>query len=221
MIRTPSVSLAFKKLDVADKVVFGATVGAGIENNVSTFATPDVSVVDLLAANNTLSGAAQEAASGDHQKKALMDEAEKAWEITYSLEAAYIDRISKGVVSIIELSGYKPTTSIINRLAIPGSAIIKNAKPNTAIGSIHAEVENDETVKNYLYIISTTNAVPVLRNNQFLMSDNPTVIAVVSDGHRKIDCNNLPSRTDVYLTIIAQNAAGSSVPSSPISLRVP
>lgn len=41
----------------------------------------------------------------------------------------------------------------------------------------------------------------------------------ISDAHRRVDFYNLASRTDIFLSVAAQNSAGISVPSVPIAIR--
>jgi hypothetical protein len=221
MIRKSSVSRSFKDLSIPEKLVFGASVASGIQNNPLVFATPDVPVADLLTINGTLTSDAQAAGSGDHQKISAMHETEKIWETTYDSEADYVDRIANNVISIIELSNYEPTASETRPSANPDSPVIKNAEGNKIPGNIQVGVQRDDNAKHYLYIISSSNALPVLTNNQLLFANNPTVLAIISDSHRKINFYNLPSRTDVYLTIIAFNSVGASASTTPLSLRVP
>ncbi len=56
-------------------------------------------------------------------------------------------------------------------------------------------------------------------NNEFSFTANPNVVAFISDAHRKIDFNNLPSGATLYLSVAAQNNAGTGVPSAPVAIK--
>jgi len=220
MIRTPGVSMDFKKITIADKIVFGNNVVVALAANVPTFAVPDVPLATLTALTTTLSNAAQAAAGGDHQKIATMHAAEKTWETTFGTEAKYVDRIANGTQATILLAGFVATSSQTTIAAVPAIAHISKGVANATMpGSIHVEVDFDATAKNYLCIVSSTNAPIVLNGNQFILANNPTVIAFISDSHRKFDFSGLPSRADVFVSVVAQNSTGSAAPSSPLSLR--
>jgi len=90
---------------------------------------------------------------------------------------------------------------------------------NAAPGSVHVEVKFQHGVKNLLYFFSQTNTPIIFENGEFSFVANPTVVSFISDTHRKVDFNNLPSGANLFLSIAAQNNAGTSVPSAPIAIK--
>jgi hypothetical protein len=219
MIRTPSVSLEFKQLTIPQKTVFGQNVHDQILANVAIFVTPDVPVATLLAKNDALSNTADAAEGGEHSKVAEMHEAERDWDTTFDTEAHYVDRIANGNETIILKSGFHATKSETTPASIPDVPDVKEPKVNPLPGSIHVEVEHQQGVKHYLYFVSTSNTPINLENNEFSLAQNPDVVGFISDNHRKVDFNNLSSGTTLYLSVAAQNTAGTGAPSSPIAIK--
>ena len=187
--------------------------------NAVTFPTPDVALATLQTTNDTLSDTANAAESGDHAKVAAMHAAEKDWDTTFETEAHYVDRIANGDEATILLSGFQATKSETTPATIPGVPEVKEPKVNPIHGSIHVEVEYNQGVKNYLYFVSTSNTQVNLDGHKFTVAQNPDVIAFVTDSHRKVDINDLPSGTELYLSVAAQNTAGIGAPSSPIAIK--
>lgn len=219
MERTPSVSLAFKQLSIPEKIVFGQNVHDQLTANAAIFVTPDVPLATLQTKNDTLSDTAEAAEGGDHAKVAAMHEAERDWDTTFDTEANYVDRVANGNETIILQSGYSATKSETSPATIPEVPEVKEPKVNPAPGSIHAEVEFQQGVKNYLYFVSTSNTPINLENNEFSLTQNPDVVGFISDNHRKVDFNNLASGATLYLSVAAQNTAGIGAPSSPIAIK--
>ena len=219
MERTPSVSLAFKKLSIPEKGVFGQSVADGLTANAVIYITPDVPIATLQSTNDTLLDTANAAESGDHAKVAAMHAAEKLWDTTFETEAHYVDRIANGDEATILLSGFQATKSETTPATIPGVPEVKEPKVNPIHGSIHVEVEYNQGVKNYLYFVSTSNTQVNLDGHKFTVAQNPDVIAFVTDSHRKVDINDLPSGTELFLSVAAQNTAGIGAPSSPIAIK--
>lgn len=219
MIRKPHVSLDFKMLSIPEKIVFGQNVHDEMLANIATFAIPDVLLATLLTDNNSLKTSSVEARSGDHQKVAAMYAAEKTWDTTFGLEADYVDRISNGAEEVILLSGYKATKSETSPSLIPAAPVVLDLSANALPGSIHVEVEFQQSVKNYLYICSSDSTPVIFKNNELSITGNTKVVGIISDNHRKADFYSLPSRTDIYLSVVAQNSAGLSTPSEPIAIK--
>ena len=219
MERTPSVSMAFKRLSIPEKIVFGQNVTDKMIENAATFTNPDLATATLQSTNDNLSGKAEAAESGDHQKVAAMHAAEKDWDTTFGTEAEYVDRIANGNEEIILLSGFQATKSETSPASISDAPVVKELKVNPLPGSVHVEVEYEQGVKNYLYFLSSADTPIDLENNEFSFSKNPAVVGFISDKHRKVDFNNLPSGTTLYLSVIAQNNAGSSDPSANMAIK--
>ncbi|MFC2093578.1 hypothetical protein ACFLSV_06730 [Bacteroidota bacterium] len=219
MIRIPSVSLDFKRLSIPEKTVFGQNVFEQMTANAAIFVTPDVALATLQSKNDTLADTAEAAEGGDHAKVAAMHAAEKDWDTTFSTEADYVDRIANGNETIILQSGFHATKSETTPASIPDVPDVKEPKVNPLPGSIHVEVEYHQGVKNYLYFVSTSNTPINLENNEFSLAKNPDVVGFISDNHRKVDFNDLTSGATLYLSVAAQNTAGTGAPSSPIAIK--
>lgn len=220
MIRPSHCSLAFKDLPIAAKTLFGPGVYNGIGNNSKVFANPTVQPADLQAANDDLISKAQLAAGGDHGLVAAMHDSENAWEVIYGSAALFVDTVAQGTEATIRLGGFEPTDTEIPDVTNPLAATIKVLKVNAALGSFHVELFSMMHVAGFLYIVSTTAAVPVFVNNQFLLSANPTVIAMIADTHRKVDFYNLPASQTFYLSIVAFNTAGMGAVTQPVLIKV-
>lgn len=220
MVRTPHVSLAFQKLSIPEKIIFGRNVVSRMTSNVATFATPDVALSVITTLTNTLESAASSAATGDHQKVADMHNAEKTWDTTMVTEAHYVDRIANGNTSTILMSGYEHTPSeTVSTVNPPAPENIKIKVGNTS-GSVHIECDPMHAVNGYIYII-TNNSAAINRNvNTFPMAVNSHIVAMVIDTHRKVDLTLLPSGTQLYLTIMAFNTAGIGDGTLPAAFKV-
>ena len=219
MIRTPSVSMDFKRLSIPEEIVFGQNVIDQMTANAAIFVTPDIPLATLQTVNDDLATAAHEAEGGEHAKVAAMREADKIWDTTFGTQADYVDRIANGNETIILKSGYNATKSETTPASIPNAPVVKEAKVNALPGSVHVEVEYQQGVKNYLYFFSSTDAPINLERYEFSLAQNPYVIGFISDNHRKVDFNNLTSAVSLFLSVAAQNSAGVSEPSSPMSIK--
>ena len=219
MIRKPSVSMEFKRLSIPEQIVFGQNVHDQMLANAVIFIDPDVPLATLLSVNDDMATKAEEAESGDHSKVAAMRAADKVWDTTFGTQAEYVDRIANGNETIILKSGFTATKSETTPASIPNAPVVSELKVNSLPGSVHVEVEYQQGVKNYLYFFTSTDAPINLENNEFSLAQNPGVIGVISNSHRKVDFNNLTSGATLYLSVVAQNTAGVSNPSATMAIK--
>jgi len=219
MTKKPAVSLEFKNLSIPQEIIFGQKVINDLTANAATFATPDVPIATLQTRNDDLQTAANEAAGGDHAKVQAMYAADRDWDTAFGAEADYVDRIANGAEATILLSGYKATKSETVPASIPAAPDVTVSKVNAAPGSVHVEVKFQQGTRTYIYFFSSTNAPIVLAENEFSFTVNPAVVSFITDNHRKVDFNNLPSGANLFLSVAAQNNAGTSVPSAPIAIK--
>ena len=219
MIRTSSVARDFKKLGIPAKIVFANNVSQLMTTNAAKFNNPDVAITALNGLITALSGAAQAAEGGDHQKIVAMHTAEKKLETALETEADFVDRIANGDVPTILLSGFKATVSQTQPSVAPsvvtGIKITSSQQP----GAIHVESDPNNSVWAYIYLVSTTANAISLDGGQFNFQKNPAVISFITDTHRKVDFTGLPSGQSLFLTIIALNTAGIGPANAPISFR--
>lgn len=219
MNRTSSVSHDFKNLAIPEKIVFGNNVTSMMTTNAAKFTNPDVPITALGVAVTTLSGSAQAAEGGDHQKVVAMHVAEKKLEMLLETQANYVDRIANGDVATILLSGFKATASQTQPAVKPGVVTGIKITSSQQPGAIHVESDANNSVWAYLYLVATTANAIALDGNQFNLQKNPAVISFITDTHRKIDFTGLPSGQSLFLTIIALNTAGVGAPNAPVSFR--
>lgn len=219
MVRTPSVSMDFKRFSIPEEIVFGQNIIDQMTANAVIFTTPDVPLATMQTVNDNLADTAEDAESGDHAKVAAMHAADKEWDTTFGTQADYVDRIANGNETIILQSGFNATKSETTPASIPNAPVVTEAKVNALPGSVHVEVEYQQGVKNYLYFFSSSDSPIDLENHEFSLAQNPGVVGFISDNHRKVDFNNLPSGTTLYLSVAAQNTAGISVPSSSMAIK--
>ena len=219
MIRKPAVSMDFKKLSIPEEIVFGQNVCDQMLANALIFPTPDVPIATLQTVNDDLATTAHEAEGGDHSKVAAMYAADKVWDTTFGTQADYVDRIANGSETIILQSGFHATKSETTPASIPSTPVVTEAKVNALPGSVHVEVEFQQGVKNYLYFFSSADTPIILENDELSLAQNPGVVGVISNSHRKVDFYNLPSGATLYLSVAAQNIAGISIPSSTMAIK--
>jgi len=100
-----TVILDFIRISVPDKVGRGNNT-TGLMTGNPNFLTPDVPLGDLADATELLNRSYLAALGGGKQNKALMHQAEKAWEQLMRDQAKYVDRIAKGDVAIILSAGF-------------------------------------------------------------------------------------------------------------------
>ena len=100
-----SVIFDFIRISILNKVGRGKGVIDGMRGN-PKFPTPDVALDDLEEATNLLERTHIAASGGDKTNKALMHQAEKAWDQLMRDQAMYVDRIAKGDHAIILSAGF-------------------------------------------------------------------------------------------------------------------
>ena len=221
MERKPHVSLEFKRLSIPEKTVFGKNVYEQMLGNVGTFDNPDVKLDDLLEFNKVLFDAAEAAKTGDFAKVAAMHTAEKAWDAAYTTEAHYVDRKAHGQKDIILLSGFKATTSETKPAQKCAAATGIKAQANlTTAGAVHIECDVIHGATAYIYIITSDQGNLNFKNNQIDLSKNPNMVMAMVDTHRKVDFQELPGGTPLWLRIVGVNSVGLGEMSQPLGFKV-
>lgn len=220
MKRKPKVSLAFKRLSVADKISFGGNVHSEMSKNSSVFTDPDISMDDLSACVEDLSKANDEAQSGDHNKIAVLHEKEKAFDTTFTTEASYVDRKANGLESTILLSGFKATTSETKKTQPCEAPENVQAEANAKVlGAAVASCDVVEDADAYVYCFSTS-ATPIVVTNGFISKENnPDLVGMAIDTHNKLAVTGLPSRSTLYITIFGVNRTGFGAGNTPVAFR--
>ena len=100
-----SVIFDFIRISILSKVGRGKGVIDGMRGN-PRFPTPDVALDDLEAATDQLERSHVAASGGDKTNKALMHQAEKAWDKLMRDQALYVDRIAQGDHAVILSAGF-------------------------------------------------------------------------------------------------------------------
>jgi hypothetical protein len=208
----------FKQLTIPQKIVFGNNVVSQMTTNAGTFATPAVGVTVLQKITGQLQSNAADAAGGDHQKVAVMHSTEKNWDNLFGQQAVYVDSIAQGDVSIILLSGFKATKNESTPSGEPEVVKIIKLVPNAKAGSIYLEIDSMVRGTVFMYFVCSDAAKIVMVNNELSIAGNPTLLAFITDTHRKVNFNNLPSRATVYVSVAAFNSAGFGEVSAPVAV---
>jgi len=222
--RIAKVSLDFIEDTPTQKGIIGANVIAKMTENAIDFPSPDVSIADLVWANEDLKTRTQQAVNGDIQKIEERDASEKVWNTKFRKQALYVERISSGDKVLIAKSGYKHTDTEVSPKGKPVAGELE-AWGNKAKGSIHAEVNPIANTKGIVFIASNqpiNNNSLVVKNNQLKMSgNNNTEMEAILGTKRKVDFQGLVSGTTYYIAAIAFNAAGAGDISNVIDVTAP
>jgi hypothetical protein len=209
--RIAKVSLDFIELTPTQKGMFGINVIQEMTGHPLVFPTPDIPLATLESVNETLIGKIQQAMSGDKEKIAERDAAEKVWDTNFRKQAEYVQRIASGDKVIIIQSGYHHTDTEAEPVAPPDAAVL-SAWGNKTPGSIHAEIEPIAKIKGILFIASPQPLAGDLKviNNQVKMSASVTDTEGRLTTKRKVDFEGLVSGTRYYIAVITFNATGTS-----------
>ncbi len=210
MERIARVSFDFLQFPPIQKGMFGDNVIAEMTEHSSVFGTPDVSIVDITAANNLLKSKTQQALSGDKVKIQERDEAEKAWDVKFRKEAEYVQRIASGSKLIIAQSGYHSTDTEVHPVAVPVQAQI-DAWANKGKGSgIHVEMKPLADCRGFVFIIanqSITNFASI-KGDVVKLRDLNAIIDAKFTTKRKVDFDELNSGQNYYVSAFGFNASG-------------
>jgi hypothetical protein len=100
-----NVVFDFIRIPILSKVGRGKDIVDGMKGN-PRFPSPDVALDDLEEATGQLERTHVAASGGGKTNKALMHQAEKAWDQLMRDEALYVDRIAKGDHAVILSAGF-------------------------------------------------------------------------------------------------------------------
>jgi hypothetical protein len=209
--RPAKVSYDFIDLTPTQKGIFGLNVITEMTDHPTVFPTPDIPLATLENVNNDLMLKTQQALSGDKEKIAERDAAEKVWDSNFRKEALYVERIAGGDKLIIVQSGFHSTDTEVEPVAPPEAAVL-SAWGNKTPGSIHVEIEPVAKIKGILFIASAQPLAGNLQviNNQMKLSTNITDNEGRLTTKRKVDFEGLVSGTRYYIAAITFNASGTS-----------
>lgn len=210
MERTAKVSFDFIDYNPTDKGMFGDNVYAEMNEHSSVFPTPDVPMLELKAANDTLKTKTQEAMSGDKVKIQERDAAEKVWNGKFRKEGEYVQRIASGDKLVIAQSGYHSTQTEVHPVHEPLQAEL-SAWGNKGKGSgIHAEIKPLAQVRGIVFVISTKPATDfaTIKGDVLKLKDMSAVVDIKLTTKRKVDFTDLISGQTYHVTALGFNATG-------------
>jgi len=209
--RKAKVSYDFLQLTPTQKGMFGNNVIAELTEHGAEFPTPDIPIAQLTAVNDDLKTKTQQAMSGDKEKIAERDAAEKVWDTDFRKEAEYVQRVSAGDKVLIVKSGYHSTDTEVEPVAEPAAAEL-SAWGNKTPGSIHAEIEPVTGIKGILFIASPNPLSGDLKviNNQVKLASNVGDTEARLTTKRKVDFEGMVSGTRYYIAALTFNATGTS-----------
>jgi len=187
-----SVIFDFIRIPILSKVGRGKGVIDGMRGN-PRFPTPDVALADLEEATNLLERTHVAASGGGKTNKALMHQAEKAWDKMMREQAMYVDRIAQGDNAVILSAGFsisktpapakRPEFSVVLGEK-PGSVILhcKAIKGAYAYVWQKCKVTLAETEADWTYAKATGRATAVLEDLTPVTKYWFRVAAVLAEG---------------------------------------
>ncbi len=221
MRRQQEVSLAFKRLSIPQKVVFGENIINQMTVAAVTFPTPPVSLSLLARTNVSLRDAAAAAQTGDREKVALMHQAEQKWDDDFDAVAHYVTDIARGAEPTILLSGFAATKGESSPAQIPGPPKDVEAFANRRSGSVHVSAAPAGRDTMYGFIVAKAGA-PIRIEGNIVTVDSPTdPVHFVVSSRREMDFDGLKSGTQVAVYLYLSNTAGSGPLSGGTLVYVP
>ena len=187
-----SVIFDFIRIPILSKVGRGKGVIDGMRGN-PRFPTPDVALADLEEATGQLERTHVAASGGGKTNKALMHQAEKAWDKMMRDQAMYVDRIAQGDNAVILSAGFsisktpapakRPEFSVVLGEK-PGSVILhcKAIKGAYAYVWQKCKVTLAETEADWTYAKATGRATAVLEDLTPVTKYWFRVAAVLAEG---------------------------------------
>ena len=191
-MKKSDVIFDFIKIPIPGKAGRGSNVTKLMTDN-PNFPNPDVPLGDLIEATELLNSSYVTALGGGKQNKALMHQAEKAWDQLMRDQAMYVDRIAKGDHAIILSAGFNFSRTP-NPAKRPEFSAILGEKSGTvilhckAIKGAYAYVWQSckgtlaETEAGWTYAKATGKATAVIEDQIPVTKYWFRVAAVLADG---------------------------------------
>ncbi len=207
MQRKPNASLDFIEKPVETKPPFGRSVALAMTGNAAVPAPPH-NVAAMDTANDELDAAITDAQTGDHNKIAIRDAKELAWNNVFRDNGNYVTSRADGDKVIITGAGFKATVTETSPIQIPGIAQEADFTTNQKKGSIHVKTEAIPDAAGYISILATPDMGIAMNGNQILVKSEKGFVSIVVDTHKVVDHNGLPSHIDFNAQVAAFNRAG-------------
>jgi len=218
-VRKVKVSFDFAEMDVDKKITFGVTVPAKLILGpaVTKFPHLTISAADLVIANDNLNTANQNFINNSNLESELHT-AEVAWISAFSQDANYVNSISNGDASAIDLSGYNKTKDTSTPAVRAVTPVVKGGK-SLVTGGLNIDILKQSDATQFLTVLFTSDITATYSGNQVTFTkvnaDGSTSQAAVCVAKkRKANFTTLKSKSDMKSQSIAINAAGASDPSA-------
>ncbi len=210
MIRAIKASLAFLKLAIADKILFGGNMITQLTTNAATFLNLPVPVKILQADNDAVQANAAAVATGDHLAAALLTKSVKVWESDFRATANYVSIIAGNDPSIVIMGGLKPTDAETTPSHVLPACTGFFAHPEISKGAITAGCDLEEGSTAFVYVATPPSATVSQAGDLITITVGTTNIYVVADTHRQMHATGLASQVPINVYMAAINRAGTS-----------
>jgi len=191
-------------------------ISAKLAADTSTFPAPAVAPASLSAAASRLELAYANRMNGAAAKTEF-EAADTALDELLLTGAAYVTSLANGNVVIIEASGFTASTNSRKTTVVPAAPNAPKISGNA--GALHLTIPAVQGAASYCWIISLGDAAMAsVADTHIVLSGAATVIP---DGTtREVLRNVLAPGTKVAVQVLAQNTAGKSGFSTPVSFTV-
>lgn len=144
-MKKDKIILDFVKLSVPHKVEFGRNVITKRKGN-ANFKTPDTPVEELEKGTTLLEERYVAALNGSKEAKALLRQAEDAWDDLMRKDANYVNRTADGDDAIILSAGYN-----LAKQPVPGSRPEFSVELGETSGSVYIRRQSVDGARTYLW----------------------------------------------------------------------
>lgn len=214
--------LEFHRYKISDLDTFTNEVKNGIFKNQNVFPTPPVSSEELNTIQENFSEAAAEYTQYGMVKKVAFQEARETLINALDQLAAYVDKTAAGNISTITLSGFVPTSDILQPAEpldiISGFDLTVSKVSGQIIVDIPAYSGQKSVTYSCICVEGAPLKNPELVNGQLLLhADDPTIRQDCNKSRRKV-FSGLKPGVQYYFYAFATNSVGVSPLSSAKSI---
>ena len=216
--------LDFHDYSNRDLIQFCTQVSNGIYNGSTTFATPTVTHVLFGAAFTKYANAVARYENAPKIEKTAMETARREMLDVLELLRIYVDQLANGDESLINLSGFVPTKSMVSKSAPLVVQESFDVRRTTNLGEVEVVIHKQSgyDVLWYFAICSSISDLPpsVVKNGVFKVpSGSETMLICFANGRTKV-FSNLTTGKMYYFYVVAANSISVSPLSSPVGIQM-
>jgi hypothetical protein len=191
-------------------------VSAKLTASATTFSTPTVTPAVLNTAANRLELAYANRKNGAAGKTEFQS-ANTALDGLLHTEAAYVNGVANGNTATIELAGFTATSNSHRSAVVPATPIVATITGNAA--AVHLQIPPVPGADSYCWVIFTGDTGSASASETHISVSGAAI--VIPDGTtRETLHNTFTAGTKITVQVLAQNTAGKSGFSSPVSFTV-